>query len=259
MVSSRWFRFASCLAIAGSGCFAAAAVGGEALLLADGKTFPGKLWTSEAGGSERLFFQREATANAAYPQATMKLGHVAVAPGNKIHYCSGLDGYVMHLLDGRHEILSFEFDGQIRDVACTDEDHTVYFSVVPTPQGDQPLADGEIYRRDLWQGQPTEVATVKQSDVGGAWWGAFAVRDRDVYIATLEDSSRVFKLSSDGPELVGVIAGHRISGFTASDGGWLLAEGSGKIFRTSDFRTIEEAFLAVRPISDVAVAGATRE
>jgi hypothetical protein len=228
------------------------------LFLADGKTFPGKLWTSESGGSERLALQREATANPAYPQAVMKLGHVAVGPDRKIYYCSGLDGYVMHLLDGRHEVLSFEFAGQVRDVACTDEEHVVYFSVVPTPQDDGPLADGKIYRRDLWQGQPTEVATVKQSEIGGGWWGNFAVRDREMYVATLDGSSRVFKLTSSAPELVATAAGHKISGFVWAGHDWLLAEGSGRIYRTADFAAIEDAFLAVRPISDVTVAAAAR-
>ena len=233
-------------------CCVASGFGAETLFLVDGKTFPGKLWTSEAGGSERLVFQREATANPAYPQAVMKLGHVAVGPDHKIYYCSGLDGYVLHLLDGRNEVLSFEFGGQVRDVACTDEDHVVYFSVVPTPEDNEPLADGKIYRRDIWQGQPTEVATVKQSEIGGGWWGNFAIRDRELYIATLEDSSRVFKLTSSAPELVATAQGHRIAGFVSTADGWLLAEGTGRIYRTADFAAIEDAFLAVKPISDVA-------
>jgi hypothetical protein len=230
------------------------AAGAESLYLADGQTYPGKLWVSVGGGSEELVFQREAVANPAYPEAAMKLGHVAVGPDRKVFYCSGLDGYVLHLLDDHHEVLSFEFPGQVRDVACTDEEHVVYFSVVPTPQNDEPLADGKIYRRDIWQGQPTEVATVKQSDIGGGWWGTFAIRDREIYISTHEDSSRVFKLSSSAPQLVGTIAGHKIAGFAGTREGWLFAEGTGRIYRTADFATTEEAFAAVRPVSDVTVS-----
>jgi hypothetical protein len=164
----------------------------------------------------------------------------------------------MHLLDGRHEVLSFEFAGQVRDVACSDEEHVVYFSVVPTPQGDEPLADGKIYRRDLWQGQPTEVATVKQNEVGRAWWGNFAIRNRELYVATLEDSSRVFKLTSSVPEMVATVAGHKLSGFSWDGVRWLLAEGTGRIYRTADFATIEDAFVAVKPIGDVAVKSPPR-
>jgi hypothetical protein len=258
MDSSRFSAYFACLVVALHSSVSSAAFGAETLFLADGKTFPGRLWASEAGGSERLAFQREATANPAYPEAVMKLGHVAVGPDHKIYYCSGLDGYVLHLLDGRHEVLSFEFPGQIRDVACTDEEHVVYFSVVPTPQNGEPLADGKIYRRDVWQGQPTEVATVRQSDIGGGWWGTFAVKDRELYIATLEDSSRVFKLTSSAPELVATVNGHKIAGITSTAQGWLLAKGTGRIYRTADFAAIEDAFLAVKPISDVAVGPAAR-
>ncbi len=80
----------------------------------------------------------------------MKLGQIAVAPEGKVYFASGLDGSIMHLLDNRHEIQVMEFDGQIRDLACSSEEHTIYFSVVPTPQNGEPLADGKIYRRDLW-------------------------------------------------------------------------------------------------------------
>jgi hypothetical protein len=143
-------------------------------------------------------------------------------------------------------------------VACTAEEHTVFFSVVPTPQDDEPLPDGKIYRRDLWHGQPTEVATVKQRDIGGGWWGTFAMKDREIYLATLEESSRVFRLTTSGPELVGMAEGRQITGFTATAEGWLLAEGAGWIYRTADFTAVEEAFLAVKPISDVAAAPAPR-
>jgi hypothetical protein len=258
MDSSRFNRLLVGLVLAAGWTHAFSAHGAETLYLADGKTFPGKLWASESGGSERLAFQREAIANPAYPEAVMKLGHVAAGPDQKIYYCSGLDGYVLHLLDGRHEVLSFEFAGQVRDVACSDEEHVVYFSVVPTPQNGEPLADGKIYRRDLWQGQPTEAATVKQSEVGGAWWGNFSLRDRELYVATLEESSRVFKLTSAAPELVATANGYKISGFVWTGHDWLLAKETGRIYRTADFAAIEDAFLAVKPISDVAVGAGAR-
>ena len=119
-----------------------------------------------------------------------------------MYFVSGLDGYVIHLLDGRNEVLSFEYPGQIRDIDSGNEEHTVYFSVVPTPQNGEPLADGKIYRRDLWAGQPSEAATIRQADIGGNWWGTFAIQDGTTYIATFESPSRIFKLTSDGPEQV---------------------------------------------------------
>ncbi len=141
-------------------------------------------------------------ANPAFPRAIMKLGQIAVAPEGKVYFASGLDGSIMHLLDNRHEIQVMEFDGQIRDLACSSEEHTIYFSVVPTPQNGEPLADGKIYRRDLWAGRPTEVATVRQADVGGNWWGTFTIRAGVVYLATLDGPSRLYKLNGNTLERV---------------------------------------------------------
>src|SRR5262245_52775044 len=146
--------------------FMSAAVA-EDLFLTDGAEMPGKLYLSSNGNPVAPIHARMGRPDPAYPHAIMKLQQVAVSPDNKIFFCSGLDGSLMHLLDGRHEIQSFEFDAQIRDLACTGEDATVYFSVVPTPQNGAPLADGVIYRRNFGEGRPTVVATVRQAEVGG--------------------------------------------------------------------------------------------
>ena len=224
------------------------------LLLSDGREFPGQLWESRSGASAQRLHRREATADRAFPQAEMKLGKVAVGADGKVYFVSGLDGYVLHLLDGRHEVLSFEFPGQVRDVDCGGEEHTVYFSVVPTPQNNEPLADGKIYRRDLWQGQPSEVATVRQADVGGDWWGAFTVSDGDTYIATLSTPSRLYKLTSAGAVPVFTSNQYRIEGFAADDdGGFVFTDGAGGVYRTSDFETCETLIRGDRKFTDVAM------
>jgi hypothetical protein len=149
----------------------------------------------------------------------MKLGQVAVGPDHKVYFASGLDGYVLHLLDGMHEVVSFEFPGQVRDLETGAEEHTVYFSVVATPQNGEPLADGKIYRRDMWAGQPSEFATVRQSQIGGNWWGTFAIQHGTVYIATFESPSRVFKLTTSGPEQVFGANRFQIHGLASADEG----------------------------------------
>lgn len=227
-------------------------------ILVDGRTFPGQLWSSVGGGAERPIHRREATANRAYPQAVMKIGQVAVGPDGKIYYVSGLDGYVMHLLDRRNEIHIFEFPGQIRDIDCGGEEHTVYFSVVPTPQNSEPLADGKIYRRDLWAGQPSEVATVRQADIGGGWWGTFATKGGSIYIATHESPSRLFKVGTGVPEQVFTGNQQEIHGLSATrDGVFVFANNTGKIYRTVDFVTVEPVFVGGQHYTDVAVEPAT--
>ena len=226
----------------------------EDLFLADGRTFPGQLWLSEGGTTERSIHRRQPEANPAFPSAVMQLGQVAVGPDGKVYFASGLDGSMMQLLDGRHEIQVFEFNGQIRDVACTDEEHTVYFSVVPTPVDGQTLADGKIYRRDLWNGQPSEVATVRQSEVGGNWWGAFTIKEGLVYIATFEERSRLFKLTTNGPESIFSGNTSTIRGIASGpDGSFYFTAGTDTIYRTTDFERLEIALRGNRPFTDVAL------
>ncbi len=231
----------------------------EDLWLADGKAFPGRIFHSVGGGRERLIHQREAAANRAFPQAAMKVGHVAIAPEGSFYFCSGLDGYVLGLLDGRNEVLSFEFGGQVRDISCGDEEHTVYFSVVPTPQNGEPLADGKIYRRDIWQGQPAEIATVRQSEVGGNWWGNFTVRNGVVYLATFENQSRLFKLTSSGPEPVFTGNQLNIQGFTAVGDEFFVADGTGRIVKTTDFTSFTPVLEGENHFTDVTTLPRSRQ
>lgn len=224
------------------------------LYLADGRAFPGQLWLSTEGSPERLMHRREGEANPAFPRAAMKLGQVAIGVDGKIYFCSGLDGYVLHLQDGRHEILNFEFEGQVRDLACTGDGHTVYFSVVPTPRDGEALADGKIYRRDLWLGRPTEVATIRQSEVGGNWWGTFTVRDGIIYLATFEDQSRLFKVTSSGPDPIFPGNRFKIHGICAADdSGFYFADGSNKVYRTADFQRAIPVAQGEREFTDVAI------
>jgi hypothetical protein len=223
-------------------------------VLSDNRAFPGQLWTSRGVAPERSLFRREATPNPAFPRAAMKIGPVSLGPDGKIYFASGLDGYVMHLLDGRNEVVSFEFDGQIRDIDCGGEPHTVYFSVVPTPQNGAPLADGTIYRRDLWAGQPSEVATVRQSQIAGNWWGTFAVSRGDFYIATFETPSRIFKLSTTGPERLFPENTFRIQALAVgNDGAFYFADGTDHVYRTTDFKQIDTIFSGTRNYTDFAI------
>jgi hypothetical protein len=223
--------------------------------IADQRAFPGGIWKVDSAGQGQLLHRREAQADPAFPRAVMKVAQVAAAPDNSFYFCSGLDGCVLALLDGRHEVLCFEFDGQIRDIACGGEEHVVYFSVVPTPQDGEPLADGKIYRRDLWQGQPAEVATIRQADVGGNWWGTFCVRDGVIYLATTEPTSRLFQLTSGTPEPVFPGNTRRILGFEPAGDGFVVADGEHEIVRTVDFTAFEPFSRSAVQASDVTVRG----
>jgi hypothetical protein len=220
-------------------------------LLVDQQAFPGAIWQAASGSPERLLHRRQPTADPAFPSAIMKVGQIAAAPDGAVYFCSGLDGCVLGLLEGRHEVLSFEFEGQIRDLSCGGEDHVVYFSVVPTPQNGEPLADGKIYRRDVWAGQPAEVATIRQADVGHAWWGTFCVREGVIYLATTEPASRLYRLTGAAPEPVYEQNSRRILGLEADGESFLIADGSGEIVRTTDFTSFEPVHTGAISASDV--------
>jgi hypothetical protein len=230
---------------------AGGAASGAELWLASQQAFPGKIWQLDGSGTPQLSHQRNPTADAAFPTAVMKVGQVAAAPDEAFYFCSGLDGNVLSLLSGRHEVLSFEFAGQIRDLSCGNEEHAVYFSVVPTPQNGAPLADGKIYRRDIWQGAPTEVATIRQTDVGGAWWGAFTVRDGVITLVTTEPTSKLYRLTGSSPEPVFTNNTRRIVGIEAEDGHYLVVDGDGQVLKTADFTNFEPVYQGTVRATDV--------
>ncbi len=222
------------------------------LWLASGREFPGRLRLSEGGTIPQVMHSRNDTPNPAYPQAVMKVAQIAVGPDQAVYYCSGVDGSLMHLLDGRHEIQSLEVAGQIRDLACTSEEHTIYYSVVPTPQNGAPLADGQIFRRDLWEGNPQLVATIQQSEVGENWWGTFTIRDSEIYLATLDRPSRLYKWSAGtlAPEFTA--NQHHIQGLSvSSDGDFLFVDGSGNVWQTRDFITVRPVLETPLGLTDV--------
>lgn len=224
------------------------------LFLAESGALPGKLWRSSESTGVGVVHRRGARPDAAFPHAIMQLNQNAVGAEGVHYYCSGLDGCLMHLLNGRNEIMLFEYPGQIRDIATTGEEHTVYFSIVPTPQNGEPLADGQILRRDMWEGQPSLLATVRQADIGYNWWGTFALQDDVIYLATLDSPSKLFRMvPGEAPQPVFTENAHVIRGLTADpEGGFFFTTTSGEAYHTDDFQTATPVLHGERHWADVA-------
>lgn len=237
--------------------FTPLAVQGEDLYLADDARFPGELWFAPAGQPERLVQRRDVQPNASWPRAVPKIAQVAIDPEGKVFYCSGVDGSLMHLLDGGVEAQAFEIEGQIRDLACTGEVNVVYFSVVATPQNGEPLADGQLFRCDLAKGELTQIATIGQADLGGNWWGTFTIRNGAIYLATLDTPSRIFTLTEQGPQQLYVTNPLRITGLTTGpNGDFWIASGDINVTRTADFVNLAVPFQASTRVGDVAIPAA---
>lgn len=224
------------------------------LFLAAGGEFPGRLRLSEGDGSPNVVFSRQDRPNPAYPNAQMKLARVAVAVDRSVYYCSGLDGSIMHLLDGQHEIQVLEIEVQIRDLACTDEPHTIYYSVVPTPQDGESLQDGVVYRRDFQSGSPEVVARIPQAEVGGNWWGTFCILDSEIILLTNESPNRVFKWS--GGAITHEFGNNTLSlsGITISnDKKFLVSARTGHVHETTDFQVFRTVLMTSLPLTDVSI------
>lgn len=231
---------------------------GEELYLASSHSWPGAIWKSEHGLPERGVFDRPTTPLVSAPGSVPRIANLAITADGKQYYCSGLDGYILHN-NGGHDVVICKFDGQIRDVAIGRESHTIYFSVVPTPQTGEPLADGSIYKHDWYTGGPVEVARVSQKQVGENWWGAFTVHDSAFYLATLEDSSRLFRLDGNDAIPVHRNTGVRITGLAMNEDGEIyFATGATQVFRTRDFSRVDTALSTRRRVTDVALFGQGR-
>lgn len=232
-----------------------AAAFGQDLYLADAAHFPGVLWLSREGRPERVVHRRDVKPLASAPGMIPRLAQVCVLPGGKQFFCSGLDGYVFHNLNG-HEVVSGDHKQQVRDLAPGDDDHTYYFSVVSTPQNGEPLAEGRIYRHDLYDGGPRLVATVKQEIVGNDWWGTFARKGEDFYVVTLRSPVRIYRLNGADAELKWESAERRVTALTFDgDGQPVIASGGTDIIRLRDFTDAQVLLRAERNMTEVAAPG----
>ncbi len=228
------------------------AIQADDLWLAAGDEFPGRLRVSQGETAPQVVLSRNPSPDPAYPHAVMKVGQIAVGHDQAIYYCSGLDGSIMHLLDDRHEIQVLEVAGQVRDLACTAEEHTVYYSVVSTPQDGRPLAAGQIFRRDLGEGSPQLVATIEQAAIGGNWWGTFTMRDSDIYLATLDSPSRIYKWCATALTREFTTNRYDIRGISvAGNGDFLFVDGSGEVWRTVDFTSVQRVLSTSLRLTDV--------
>jgi hypothetical protein len=231
-----------------------AAASGEDLLLTTARSWPGVVLLSEGGTSPREVY-RHSDASRVLGSALPKVAAVTYSAREGTFVSSGLDGAIFKVAGGRPTLL-YEHPRQIRDLAAENGEGRIYFSVLPTPQNGQALADCEIWYFDLRTGHATQFAPVSQSAVGGDFWGAFTIHGGVLYVATLTPQSRIFRIFPDGrSELAGELGLGSITGLAVSPAGeFYLATGSGKVFRTGDFRSV--ATVLDEPaleIADVAV------
>ena len=75
-----------------------------------------------------------------------------------------------------------------------------------------------------------------------------------IFLATLDERSRFFKLTGDGPQPVFADSAFRVTGFTSATGDeFFFTTGDGKVYRTSDFASADAVLRTDRRLSDVSV------
>lgn len=215
----------------------------ENFLLAMSREWPGAVYSSTGGAPARPLY-RHVEGSRELSGAIPRITAVTHGASEGTFVASGLDGAIFKLEGARPRLL-YQHPGQIRDIALENGEGRIYFSVLPTPRPGETLADGDIWYFDLRTSRPSHFATITQSMVGGDFWGTFAIHGGVLYAATLTPQGHIYRIFPGGrSELSAETNLGPIHGLAFNNRGELyLATGTGKIYRSHDFRSFDTALL----------------
>lgn len=215
-------------------------------LVVDQNAWPGK-FVSIRGASSSIYWQRGAVNDSLVP----KIRSLTPLPDGSIAFVSGLDRSILALrTNGEIELHQ---GGYLARQVRTDSNGDLYWSGLETPQENNPLPDGFIYRRKASTGQVETLLTFSQELVRRDWWGSFDVRNGQVYVATLKSPSTIYRLENSIPKPIATIASNISSFRLESDNSVVAADGAGGIFRVPDLQQPERIEFVVHrefPIAD---------
>ncbi len=198
-------------------------------LVVDQDAFPGKL-ISIQGSNTSIFWQRGAVNDRLVP----KIQSLTSLSDGSIAFVSGLDRSIVHLGPGGER--EFHQGGYLARQVRTDDHGDLYWSGLETPQDNNPLPDGFIYRHRASDGQVETLLTFSQSNVDHDWWGAFDVRGGQVYVATAKSPAKIYRVESSIPRLIATVP-FPVSSFRfETDDSILAADGHGRIYRIADLQ-----------------------
>jgi hypothetical protein len=198
---------------------------GAEYFLAEGAAWPGVILANRHGRTESLHVRSDAQADDDVP----RVQSLSTLPGGELFFCSGLDRSVFRL-EGRNEIRLSRGGGLTRQVR-NDTNGDLYWSGVETPIDANPLPDGFIYRWDPARRSVETVLTFSQGDVGHDWWGAFDVREGQVYVGTLRDKTRIYNVSESPVRFVCELPFSASAFRFGADGSLYACDGHGKLYR----------------------------
>ncbi len=242
-------RFFAVLAVVASLASTVPGVQGADFFLADGAAWPGVILVDRDGRTETLHVRSDAQADDDVP----RVQSLSALPGGELFFCSGLDRSVFRL-DGRNEVRLSRGGGLTRQVR-NDTNGDLYWSGVETPIDSNPLPDGFIYRWDAARRSVETMLTFSQGDVGHDWWGAFDVRDGQVYVGTLRDKTRIYNVSESPVRFVCELPFSASAFRFGADGALYASDGRGKLYRfpnRDDVNDHEVVLESATPFADFA-------
>ncbi len=227
------------LAVAFFVCISSSLASAQNFLVVDQAAWPGK-FINIRGSSSSSYWQR----GPVNERLVSRIRSLTNMPDGSIAFCSGLDRSIMVLGPAGEQEL--HHGGYLARQVRTDSNGDLYWSGVETPQNNNPLPDGFIYRRRASTGQVETLLTFSQSNTDHDWWGAFDVRGGQVYVATLKSPAKLYRIVDSIPQHIATfsfpISSFRIIGPSAI----LAADGQGKIYRIDDWQQPERADVIVQ-------------
>lgn len=214
-------------------CFSSSVAVAQNFLVVDQNSWPGRFVTVR-GTNSANYWQRGSVPE----RLTPRLRSLTNLPDGSIAFCSGLDRSIMVL--GHAGEQELHHGGYLARQVRTDSNGDLYWSGLETPQNNNPLPDGFIYRRNAATGQVETLLTFSQSLVDRDWWGAFDVNNGQIYVATLRSPAKLYRVTNSIPQLIATLP-IPLSSFRITDSGTLLAaDGQGKLYRFADWRQPEQ-------------------
>lgn len=223
---SVWIAMFLCFTAAPFSTLTPAAVG-EEFVLADGRAWPGRIFTAN-GRAESVLNVRPG----GLPQELIpRVQSLTTLPDGRIIFCSGLDRSLVELLPRGERV--FQQGGYLARQVRTDRDGTLYWSGLETPINGNPLPDGFIYKLNA-RGQAETVMTFSQGDVGRDWWGSFDVVEGRVFVGTNRGRTSIYDVSVSPVQPVCTLPIAATAFRFGRDDSIYACDGSGNLYRFSD-------------------------
>lgn len=160
----------------------AAALHAQTMVVTDVNESPGKIFEVREGQLVEHHRRGARYDNWIVPVQN-RIASIAIDHYSHYFFCSNLDGCVFEY-DGQNDAPLIHDGGAVRHVALDRTRNLLYYSSVDTPIDNSPLADGVIRAVSLTTRRTVSSVPVRQAEVEGPFWGAIAVSNGRLYMAT---------------------------------------------------------------------------